>query len=86
MIQQGFGDQSLGRAHVFQLHAWFKTGHISVDGDDHTGRTRSCTTPETVARIQELIRQDRLRTIRDIAEEVGVGYGTCQWILTEQNF
>ena len=32
----------------------------------------------------EIIRQDRRRTIRDIAEEVHVGYGTCQHILTEE--
>ena len=37
-----------------------------------------------VARIQELIRQDRRLTIRDIAEEVEVGYGTCQRVLTEE--
>jgi len=69
---------------VFQWHAWFKTSHTSVDDDEHTGRPRSCTTPETVARIQELVRQDRRRTIHNIAEEVGIGYGTCQWVLTEE--
>jgi len=84
MIQQGFGDQSLSRTQVFQWHARFKTGRTSVDDDEHTGRPTSCTTPETVARIQELIRQDRHRTIRDIAEEVEVGYGTCQGVLTEE--
>ena len=77
MIQQGFGDQSLSRIQVFQWHGRFKTGRTSVDGDEHTGRPTSCTTPETVARIQELIYQDRHRTIRDIAEEVEFGYGTC---------
>jgi len=84
MIQQGFGDQSLSRTHVFQWHTRFKTGRTSVDDDEHTGRPTSCTTPETVARIQELIYQDRRRTIRDIAEEVEVGYGTCQQVLTEE--
>jgi len=60
-----------------------KSGRISVENDDeNTGRTTSCTTPETVARIQELIRQDRRRTIRDIPEKVEVGYGTCQRVLT----
>jgi len=48
------------------------------------GRPTSRTTPETVARIQELIRQDRRRTIYDITEEVGIGYGTCQRVLTEE--
>jgi len=83
-IQQGFGDQSLSGTHVFQWHTRFKTGRTSVDDDEHTGRPTSCTTPETVARIQELIRQYRRRTIRDIAEEVEVGYGAYQRVQTEE--
>jgi len=84
MIQQGFGDQSLSRTRVFQWHTRFKTGRTSVDDDKHTGRPTSCTTPETAAQIQRLIHQDRGWTIHDIAEEVGVGYGTCQQVLTEE--
>jgi len=84
MIQQAFGDQSLSCAQVFQWHAWFKTDRTSVDDDEHTGRPRSCTTPETVTRVQELVPQDRHRTIHDIAEEVGIGDGTCQQVLTEE--
>ena len=59
MMQLGFGDQSLSRAQVFQWHARFKTGRTSVDDDERTGRPTTCTTPETVARIQELIRQEK---------------------------
>ena len=84
MIQQAFRDQSLSRAQVFQWHTRFKTGCTSVDNAEHKGRPRSCTTPETVARIQELIRQDRRRTIRNIAEEVEVSYGKCQRVLMEE--
>ena len=84
VIQQAFGDQSLSRAQVFQWHARFKTGRTSVDDDEHTGRPRSCTTPETVARIQELVCQDRRRTIHGIAEEVGIGYATRQRVLVEE--
>jgi len=84
VIQQVFGDQTLSCAQAFQWHARFKTGRISVDDDEHTGRPTSCTTPETVAQIQELFRQDQRRTIHNIAEEVGVGYGTCQQVLMEE--
>jgi hypothetical protein len=83
VIQQAFGDQILSLMRVFQLHARFKTGRTSVD-DEHTERPTSRTTPETVARIQGLIRHDRRRTIHDIGEEVGIGYGTCQWVLTTE--
>jgi len=84
MIQQAFGDQSLSRAQVFQWHARFKSGRTSVEDDKHTWRTTSCKTPVTLTRIQELIRQDRRRTIHDIGEEEGFGYGTCQRVLTEE--
>jgi len=84
MIQQAFGDQGLSRAQVFQWHARFKTGRTSIDVDEFTGRPTSCTTPETDARIQELLRQDRSGTIHDIGEEVGTGYGTRQPVLTEE--
>jgi len=84
MIQKAFGDQSLSCAHVFQWHARFKTSRTSFDDDEHPRRPTSCTTPETIARIQELVHQDQCRTIHDIAEEVGIGYGTCQWVLMEE--
>jgi hypothetical protein len=76
MIQQAFGDQSLSSAR-------FKTGRTSVDDDEHRGRPTSCTNPETVARIQELVLQDRCQTIHHIAGEVGTCYRTCQWFVTE---
>jgi hypothetical protein len=84
IIQQAFGHQSLSSPRVFQWHARFKTGRTSVDDDKHTGRFTSCTIPEIVTQIQELFLQDRRRTIHDIAEDVGIGYGTCHRVLTEE--
>jgi len=82
-IQRAFGDQCLCRAYMFQWHARIKTGLTSVDNDECAGRRRTCTTPQNVARIQELFHQDRRRTIHDIPEEVGIVYGTSQRVLTE---
>jgi len=36
-----------------------------------------------VARVREIIPADRLLTIRKVAEEVRIAFGTCQKILTE---
>jgi response regulator of citrate/malate metabolism len=81
IIQQVFGNQILSHTQLFQWHTRFKVSHTSVD-DEHTGRpTTSCTTA-TFARIQELVHQDQCRTIHDIAEEVGIGYGMCKRVLT----
>jgi hypothetical protein len=83
MIQQVFGDQILSCTQVFQLHAWFKTSRTSMVDDKHTGRSTSCTTPETIALIKELVHQDQRWTIHNIDEEVGISYGTCQQVLTK---
>ena len=84
MIQQAFGDQTLSHAQAFEWHTRFMTSCTSVDNDEHTRRPTSCITPKTVAQIQELNCQDRSQTVHDIAKEVGIGYGTCQWVLTEE--
>jgi transposase len=83
MIQQAFWDQVLSCTQVFQWHARIKTGHTSVDDDEHTERPTSCTTPETVTLILERVHEDGHWTIHNIAE-VGIFYGTCQWILMKE--
>ena len=74
----------MSHAWVFQWHARFKTSRTSFDDDEHTGRHTSRTTPETVTQIQEPVRQDQRWTIHDMAEEVRISYGTCQWVLMEE--
>jgi len=37
-----------------------------------------------VARVQEIISADRHLTIRKVAEDVGIAFGTWQKILTEE--
>jgi hypothetical protein len=38
---------------------------------------------ENVEEIGELIHEDRCRTIHEFADTVGINYGVCQKILTE---
>jgi len=40
--------------------------------------------PQKVAQVRASDNQDRRRTIHDLCAEVGIGYGSCQRILTEQ--
>ena len=37
-----------------------------------------------MARVQEIIRAGRRLTIREVAEDVGIAFGMCQKILTEE--
>jgi hypothetical protein len=38
---------------------------------------------ENIEKIQELTHKDHRRTIRELADTVGISYGVCQDILTD---
>jgi len=40
-------------------------------------------TPRRLAHVREIIHADRCLTIREVAEDVGIAFGMCQKILTE---
>ena len=84
MLQKAFPESALGRTQVFEWHSRFKSGQDSVKDEERSGRPTTSKTPETIARIEALIREDRRRTIREISTLVGIGYGVCQEILTEK--
>jgi transposase len=57
---------------------------MSVDDDERSGRPATGTTTENVAKVRETIREDRRRKIHDVCNIVGLSYGTCQRILSDE--
>jgi hypothetical protein len=51
---------------------------------DTQGDTQAAQLLNLLHEFNNSFRQDRRRTIHDIAEEVGIRYGTCQRVLTEE--
>jgi hypothetical protein len=78
MIRQAFGKESVSLTRVFEWHALFRAGRTSIENEQHTGRPISFTTPESEAKLQQLIREDRHCTNQDLSDEIGIGCGTCQ--------
>jgi hypothetical protein len=56
---------------------------MSIDDDPHKGRPSMARTNETVDCVNAMIRGDRRLTIREIADELNLSFGTCQAILTQ---
>lgn len=63
---------------TFERFTRFKTGRTSINDDERTGRLSS------LSRIYRNSLTARRRTILDICNKVGIGYGTCQRIITEE--
>jgi len=84
MLQQAFGDECMSRTQCFEWYSRFKTGRMSIDEDPQSGRPSTSTDDVHIDAVSDLILQNRRFTIREIAEDVGISFGSCQAILTEK--
>ena len=83
MWQAAFGESCLSLSKTFEWYSRFKSGRRSFEDNPRPGRPSTSHTEETVALVRGIIRADRRLTIRVVAEEVRIAFGTCQKILTE---
>jgi transposase len=83
MLCEAFREHSLSRAAVYEWHSRFKAGWVSVEDDECSGRPSTSKTIENVEKIRELIHEDHRWTIHEVTNTVGISYGICQEILTE---
>ena len=84
MLKQAFDDSCMSRSRTFEWFGRFKIGRTSTANDDRSGRPSTATTPSKVEQVRAAVNQDHRRTIHDLCAEVGIGYGSCQRILTEK--
>jgi histone-lysine N-methyltransferase SETMAR len=83
MLRTALRDDCLSQAVVYQWVKRFKEGRESLKDDPRPGRPSTARNEQKVAQAREKIRADRRLTIREIAEEVNISFGSCQAILTE---
>jgi hypothetical protein len=55
MSREAFGEQSLSRTAVYELHPRFKAGQASVEDDESSWRPSTIKTTENFEKIRELI-------------------------------
>jgi len=84
-LKQAFGGSCMSRSRSFEWFGSFKNGRTLTANDDRSGRPSTATTPSKVEQVRAEVNQDRLRRIiHDLCAEAGIGYGSCQRILSEQ--
>jgi hypothetical protein len=54
---------------------------LSIEDDEHSGRPSRTT--ENVENIPPLNQEDRRQTIHELSDTVGIIYGVCQEIVTD---
>ena len=83
MLQEAIVDNAMSQSKTFLWYKRFKDGRTSVDDDERSGRTSTSTTSENIAKVRDAILADRIQTLHDVCELVGLSYGTVQRILED---
>ncbi|UYV73733.1 hypothetical protein LAZ67_11000634 [Cordylochernes scorpioides] len=81
MLQAAYADAVMSRRRVFEWHKRFKEGREETADNERSGRPSTSTTPEKVDKELELLRVDRRITVREVAEEAGISFGSTQSIM-----
>ncbi|GFW47962.1 protein GVQW3 [Trichonephila clavipes] len=84
LLQEAYGDNSLSRVRVFEWCKRFSEGRESTEDDQRPGRPITVSTPETVTKINQIVRADRRMSIRMIAEAINTDKETARKILHEK--
>ena len=72
MLKETFGEQALSQARTFEWFKRFIDGQESVEHRKHSVRPSTCTAPEMIAKVREVILEDKRQTILDVCNRVGL--------------
>ncbi|EDW55836.1 GM17389 [Drosophila sechellia] len=81
MLEKSFGNDTLKKTVVYQWHERFRSGRESVNDDERSGRPSTSKTDENIDKIKDWMIVDRKLTIREMAEELDIAFGSVQDIL-----
>ena len=73
----------MGITKIKEWYNRFKDGRTSVESEPCSDRTSTCRNDQVIAKENAELMRDRLLTIRDIAEEVGLSTLSAHSIVTE---
>ncbi len=82
-IQKVCGESAVHRATVFRWYNSFSEGQESIRDEQRSGRPVATRTRESVARVADILKEDRRSLYRFIEERTGIPKTIVQQILRE---
>jgi len=83
MLVQVYGDNGMKQRAVYKWGKRFSEGRESVTDEERSGWPATGRTEENIAKICQIVRENRQPTVRGIAEQVNIDKETVRKILTE---
>jgi len=70
MLVQVYGDNAMKKTAVYKWMRRFSEGRESVTDEESSGRPTTSRTEENIAKVRQILRENRRLTVRSIAEQV----------------
>jgi len=83
MLVQVYGDNAMKKTAVYKWMNRFFEGRESVTDEERSGRPATSRNEENIAKIRQIVRENRRLIIRSKAEQVNINRETVRKILTE---
>jgi hypothetical protein len=77
-----YSDNALKKSAMYDGYNRFKSGQESLEHEPRSGRPSTSRSDEMVAKMKQLVRGDRRITIYQVANELGISYGSAQTTVT----
>ena len=83
MLVQVYVDSAMKKTAVYNWEKRFSERSESVTDEERSGRPATSRTEENIAKVRQIVRENRRLTVRSIAEQVNINRETVRNTLTE---
>ncbi|KAJ4449017.1 hypothetical protein ANN_00411, partial [Periplaneta americana] len=81
LLEEAYGEAAMKKTQVYAWHKRFSGGRDSIKDDVRSGRPTTATNEAIAQRVHNVVRDDRRKTIKEIAAEVGISVGSVHDVL-----
>ncbi|GBN64809.1 hypothetical protein AVEN_180868-1 [Araneus ventricosus] len=83
-MKEVHGEQRLARCTIFRCCQRYEAGRVNIKDLPHPGQAHVVTNSARISAVDELIRQNRRITTREIAVESSISKGTVHHIICKK--
>jgi len=80
ILVQVYEDNAMKKTAVYKWVQGFSEGRESVTEEERSGRPATNRTEENIAKVSQIVRENRRLTVRSITEQVNIDRGTVRKI------
>ena len=80
---QVYGDNAMKKTAAYKWVKCFSDGRESVTEEERSGQPATSRTEENIAKIRQIVRENRRLTVKSIAEQANIDRETIRKVLTE---